>query len=273
MKPFGNDKPHPCAALTIARVMAAASVYEVLGVSSDLAEGTGLSKKKIKDNFMRMARSIHPDRCSEPDAPLAFSRLRAAYEEVTADLDNPRPTVTETSPRAELPKRRHAAVVTSRLLRGALQMDGPVENSYTRGAFPGQKVSGTRASRSAYKTRRSDGHARTTQAPNEGVSLRVALQDMDISSASAPSDLLAELSPHLSMASPQQDVCKFNSPYMLEPGRVGFDSNCVSEASAAADMTGSLADISVSQSWPHSPSPMDRQLPAVSICPADLSII
>ena len=105
------------AAEYIARIFNSQSSYEILGIQADVDKGIGVNKKKLKENFMKMAKNIHPDKCLSSDARAAFSRLRAAYEEIQNDLNSPKP-VAVMIPKLELKPRRHAATLTSRVLRG-----------------------------------------------------------------------------------------------------------------------------------------------------------
>ena len=121
-------EPSEDASVLIERILACSSVYSILGIEQDHNSGAGLSKKKIKDNFVKMARTIHPDKCKAERAQLAFSKLRAAYEEVNSDFNNPKPVAPEPLPsgKAESKQRRQIAVQTSRMLRGA-SMDTGLE--------------------------------------------------------------------------------------------------------------------------------------------------
>jgi hypothetical protein len=106
----------------ISRILSAESVYEVLDVQHDFNSGIGLSKKKIKDNFFKIALVIHPDRCLIDDATVAFSKLREAYEQINNDLNNPKPFAVPL-PKFEAKPRRQVATLTSRMLRGAIHQD------------------------------------------------------------------------------------------------------------------------------------------------------
>lgn len=111
----------------IERILGSSSFYNTLGIESDFTSGSGLCKKKVKENFVRMARTIHPDKCKAEKAQLAFSKLRTAYEAVNSDLNNPKPMAPQPLPSGKDNKqRRQIAVQTSRMLR-ASSMDTGLE--------------------------------------------------------------------------------------------------------------------------------------------------
>lgn len=172
---------------SIRHIMASDSVYETLKVRQDATNGTGLSKKKIKDNFIKMARAIHPDKCLHPDAHAAFSKLRAAYEEINNDLNNPKP-ISESLPKMELKQRRQVAAVTSRLLRGAATDESMVGEGGSdlsclrRFCDQGKAVS--------FGVTEDDREARKTKCSSAASS-----ESITFSSATTPVDLFASISP------------------------------------------------------------------------------
>lgn len=70
----------------INRVATSNSIYDTLAVPS-----ISPSKKMVRQNFLKTARLIHPDRCDHELASVCFLKLKGAYEKLINDFDNPNP--------------------------------------------------------------------------------------------------------------------------------------------------------------------------------------
>jgi hypothetical protein len=100
----------------IRHILVSQTPYEILQVDEDFSNGAGISKTKVKDNFTKMARVVHPDKCFHGEAQVAFSKLREAYEQINNDFRNPRPTPASL-PIVQDKRRRQVATKTFNLLR------------------------------------------------------------------------------------------------------------------------------------------------------------
>lgn len=116
-----DSDPSDFVSSEIQRILSSETAHEVLGVMSDLDRGEGISRSKVKENYNRLVRTVHPDKCTHPNANSAFLRLKSAYDEINADFDNPRPHFHHNQNRsteAKPAQRLRFAAFTSKVLRG-----------------------------------------------------------------------------------------------------------------------------------------------------------
>jgi hypothetical protein len=104
----------------VLRLMRSCSIYSTLQVEEDVQRGVGLNRNKIKENFQRSVRLVHPDKCFHCDAVESFRKLRTAYEQITSELDNPTQTPLEPF-KPEVRSKRVITAKTSRLLKMSLK--------------------------------------------------------------------------------------------------------------------------------------------------------
>jgi hypothetical protein len=174
----------------IERILNCRTVYSILGVPE-----RGMTRREVRMRFNKLARTLHPDKSigrgtMNPNTVLAFSRLKAAYDALMNDIDNPSslplPPVFDPESGAHVsnkpvvlkPVRRHAALVTSKALRSALSESQTP--SVVSASDSGDSL-GSESSKSAKRKRELFSDLDT--------------KDMCLSSASGVSDIIKELSP------------------------------------------------------------------------------
>lgn len=174
----------------IERILNCRSVYAILGVPK-----RGMTRREVRMRFNKLARLLHPDksigrRTMNPNTVLAFSRLKSAYDALMYDIDNPSSlppppvfdpesgTHKSNKPVVLKPVRRHAALVTSKALRSALN------ESQTPSVVSAIDIGDALSSDSGKSAKR-----------KRELFSDFDTKDMCLSSASGVSDIIKELSP------------------------------------------------------------------------------